>query len=43
VVITPLRRRLTEIMVGRRPLDAWPVGSRQRDGFVVRRWYGMEQ
>jgi hypothetical protein len=42
-VITPLHRRLTEIMVGRRPLDSWPVGSRQRDGFVVRRWYGVEQ
>lgn len=43
VVITPLRRRLTEIMASRRPLDSWPVGSRQRDGFVVRRWYGMEK
>lgn len=43
VVITPLRQRLREIMAGRHPLDAWPVGSRRRDGFVVRRWYGMEK
>jgi hypothetical protein len=43
VVITPLHRRLREIMAGRRPLDSWPVGSSRRDGFVVRRWYGVEQ
>lgn len=43
VVVTPLLRRLGEIMRSRRPLDAWPVGSRQQDGFVVRRWYGTEQ
>ncbi len=42
VVVTPLLRRLGEIMASRRPLDAWPVGSRQGDGFVVRRWYGTE-
>jgi cell wall-associated NlpC family hydrolase len=41
VVTTPLRQRLAEIMRSRRPLDAWPKGSRQRDGFVVRRWYGI--
>lgn len=41
VATTPLRQRLGEIMRSRRPLDAWPLGSRQRDGFVVRRWYGM--
>jgi len=40
VVTTPLRQRLAEIMGTRRPLDVWPKGSRQRDGFVVRRWYG---
>ena len=41
VVTTPLRQRLAEIMRSRRPLDVWPKGSRQRDGFVVRRWYGI--
>jgi hypothetical protein len=41
VMTTPLRQRLEEIMRKRRPLDAWPKGSKQRDGFVVRRWYGM--
>jgi hypothetical protein len=41
VVTTPLRQRLAEIMRSRRPLDVWPKGSRQRDGFVVRRWHGI--
>lgn len=40
VLTTPLRRRLTEIMRTRRAVDVWPKGSRQRDLFVVRRWYG---
>lgn len=43
VVVTPLLRRLEQIMATRRPLDAWPSGSSRRDGFVVRRWYGPEQ
>lgn len=37
---TPLRRRLAGIMRTRRPVDVWPKGSKQRDLFVVRRWYG---
>lgn len=41
VVLTPLRKRLAEVMRTRRPLDVWPKGSRGRDGFVVRRWYGI--
>lgn len=40
VLATPLRQRLTEIMRTRRAADAWPKGSKQRDLFVVRRWYG---
>ena len=39
VVMTPLRQRLTKIMRTRRPLDAWPADSKQRDVFVVRRWF----
>jgi hypothetical protein len=39
VVTTPLLQRLEEIMRTRRPLDSWPKGSKQRDGFVVRRWF----
>ncbi|NVN90292.1 MAG: peptidoglycan endopeptidase [Desulfuromonadales bacterium] len=42
VMTTPLRQRLAEIMRARRPLDAWPKGGKQRDGFVVRRWYGLQ-
>lgn len=39
VVLTPLRQRLTEIMRTRKPVDAWPAGGKQRDVFVVRRWF----
>jgi hypothetical protein len=39
VVLTPLRQRLAEIMHTRKPVDVWPAGSKQRDVFVVRRWY----
>jgi len=39
VVTTPLLQRLEEIMRTRRPLDSWPKESKQRDGFVVRRWF----
>ncbi|HBA73153.1 MAG: hypothetical protein A2X82_14020 [Geobacteraceae bacterium GWC2_55_20] len=41
VVLTPLERRLREIMRSRRPVDAWPAGSKSKDIFVVRRWYGL--
>ncbi|MDO9309301.1 MAG: glycoside hydrolase, partial [Deltaproteobacteria bacterium] len=41
VVLTPLAQRLREIMRTRRPIDAWPTGSRSKDAFVVRRWYGL--
>ena len=39
VAMTPLKQRLAEIMRTRRPLAAWPAGSKQRDAFVVRRWF----
>lgn len=39
VKITPLGQRLAEIMKTRRPLDAWPFGIKQKDAFVVRRWW----
>jgi cell wall-associated NlpC family hydrolase len=38
VVLTPLRRRLTEIMRVRKPVDSWPQNGKLRDVFVVRRW-----
>ncbi|MFH1029175.1 MAG: peptidoglycan endopeptidase [Pseudomonadota bacterium] len=41
VVITRLSKRLQEIMRTRGPVDAWPAGSRSKDIFVVRRWYGL--
>lgn len=39
VVTTALRQRLSEIMRTRRPVDIWPAAGKQRDVFVVRRWY----
>jgi hypothetical protein len=39
VRITPLRQRLREILRTRRPADGWPTAGKQRDIFVVRRWY----
>ena len=39
VVTTSLQRRLAEIMRTRRPVDQWPGAGKQRDAFVVRRWY----
>jgi len=39
VVVTPLRERLEEIMRTRKPLDNWPAAGKQRDIFVVRRWF----
>jgi len=41
VVTTPLRQLLAEIMRTRRPVDSWPIGGKQRDLFVVRRWFGL--
>lgn len=40
VVITPLRQRLEQIMRTRQPANEWPQGSKQKDLFVVRRWFG---
>ena len=39
VIKTPLLRRLAEVMRTRRPVDNWPAAGKQRDVFVVRRWY----
>lgn len=41
VVTTPLRQRLAEIMRTRRPVDSWPTAGKQRDVFVIRRWFGL--
>jgi hypothetical protein len=41
VVTTPLKQRLAEIMRTRRPVDAWPAGSKPGNIFVVRRWFGL--
>lgn len=38
VVITPLLKRLGEIMRTRRPVDRWDASGKRRDVFVVRRW-----
>lgn len=39
VVMTSLQKRLGEIMRTRQPADEWPNTSRQKNLFVVRRWY----
>ena len=39
VVITPLSQRIAEIMRTRHPVNAWPIGKKRNDIFVVRRWY----
>lgn len=41
VVMTPLPRRIEEIMRTRRPVNAWPEGKRHQDVFVIRRWYSQ--
>jgi hypothetical protein len=41
VVTTPLQQRLREILQTRRPMDQWSTAGKQRDVFVVRRWYGL--
>lgn len=39
VVTTSLRKRLAEILRTRRPVDSWSTVGKQRDVFVVRRWF----
>jgi hypothetical protein len=39
VQTTALRKRLADIMRTRRPVGVWPAGGKQRDVFVVRRWF----
>ena len=39
VMTTPLGQRLKEVMRTRRPADQWPAAGKQRDVFVVRRWF----
>jgi hypothetical protein len=39
VMTTALLKRLDDIMRTRRPVDAWPTAGKQRDVFVVRRWF----
>lgn len=39
VMTTALPKRLAEIMRTRRPADQWPIPGKQRDVFVVRRWF----
>lgn len=41
VITTPLKQRLVEIMRTRQPVDSWPKEGKQRDLFVVRRWFGF--
>ncbi len=41
VAISPLAKRLAEILRTRRPVDAWPAGGKRQGVFVVRRWYGL--
>lgn len=43
VVLTPLRRRLAEVMGKRRPVDVWPAEATKWGAFVVRRWLEEEQ
>ena len=39
VMMTPLPQRIAEIMRTRYPVNTWPIGKKQKDIFVVRRWY----
>ena len=39
VMTSALLKRLAEIMRTRRPVDTWPAAGKQRDVFVVRRWF----
>jgi cell wall-associated NlpC family hydrolase len=39
VQVSSLSQRIAEIMRTRHPVNSWPNGKKQRDIFVVRRWY----
>jgi hypothetical protein len=39
VVTTSLQKRLAEVMSTRKPVDDWMGGGKQRNSFVIRRWY----
>lgn len=39
VTMTPLSRRLADVMRVRRPANVWPAGNKRQNFFVVRRWY----
>lgn len=39
VVVTPLIRRISEIMRSRQPVNAWPGEMKRQGIFVARRWY----
>ncbi len=39
VVISPLSKRIADIIRTRRPVNVLPEGKRHKDAFVVRRWY----
>lgn len=41
VVVTPLRKRLKQIMEHRSPANSWAETTGGKDRFVVRRWYGL--
>jgi cell wall-associated NlpC family hydrolase len=42
VVLTPLSQRIAEIMRARRPANAWSGDKKNRNIFVVRRWYAQK-
>jgi cell wall-associated NlpC family hydrolase len=39
VMMTPVEQRLREVIRTRRPVDEWPAAGKQRDVFVIRRWF----
>lgn len=41
VVTTPLAKRIAEIMRTRQPANNWPIGTKNKETFVVRRWYNQ--
>jgi len=43
VVITPLQRRIDEIMRFRHPTNTWTGEMKRQDSFVVRRWYPLKE
>ena len=38
VVVTPLKRRLEQLLKQRQPANSWPAGTKKAALFVVRRW-----